>query len=68
MSTMPGSTVQCVNPHCEVRGHWQRAEAVESTLCPMCGQPVRPVLPPLMPPRLRFRPRHVAPRPPMRPR
>jgi rRNA maturation protein Nop10 len=67
MTIMPGSTVQCVNPRCEVKGNWMRAETLDSESCPLCGEALRPVPPPLMP-RLRFRPRPAPPRPPLRPR
>jgi len=67
MTIMPGSTVQCVNPQCEVKGNWMRAEVVGSDHCPLCGEALRHVPPPLMP-RVRFRPRSAAPRPPLRPR
>jgi len=67
MTMMPGSTVQCVNPRCEVKGNWIRAEANGSDHCPACGEALRHVPPPLMP-RMRFRPRQAAPRPSLRPR
>jgi hypothetical protein len=67
MSFMPGSTVQCVNPHCETRGHWLRAETVNSEHCPTCGESLRHVPPPLAP-RPHFRPRPLAARPSLRPR
>ena len=67
MTIMPGSTVQCVNPRCEVKGNWMRAEANGSDHCPACGEELRHVPPPLMP-RMRFRPRPAAPRPSLRPR
>ena len=67
MTMMPGSTVQCVNPRCEVKGNWMKADAAGSEHCPACGEELRHVPPPLMP-RMRFRPRTAAPRPSMRPR
>jgi hypothetical protein len=67
MTIMPGSTVQCVNPQCEVKGKWMRAEATGGENCPMCGEGLRHVPPPLMP-RLRMRPRAAGMRPSMRPR
>jgi hypothetical protein len=66
MSFLPGSTVQCINPNCEARGRWVRAEQVSSERCPSCGESLRHVRPPLAP-RHHFRPRPVAPRPPLRP-
>ena len=67
MTIMPGSTVQCVNPQCQIKGNWMRAETVGSDQCPLCGETLRHVPPTLMP-RFRARPRSAAPRPPMRPR
>ncbi len=67
MAFMPGSTVQCVNARCEARGRWVKAEHIGSELCPACGESLRNVPPPLMP-RHHFRPRPLAPRPPLRPR
>jgi hypothetical protein len=66
MSLMPGSTVQCVNPQCEERGRWVRADVVRSELCPVCGESLRHVPPPLA--RTHFRPRPHAARPSFRPR
>src|ERR1700740_3792546 len=70
MSLMPGSTVQCVNPHCDARGHWVRADLLGSEHCPACGESLRHVPPPLAP-RPHFRPRALAapptPPPPLRP-
>lgn len=67
MPTMPGSTVQCMNPQCPARGLWLRAELVGTDSCPTCGETLRHVLPPLMP-RHQLRPRPQAPRPSFRPR
>lgn len=67
MAFMPGSTLQCINPLCEARGHWLRADLVPSEHCPTCGESLRYVPPPLAI-RPRFRPRLIAPRPPLRPR
>jgi hypothetical protein len=67
MQYMPGSTVQCINPNCEARGHWLRADMVRSDFCPSCGDSLRHVPPPLSP-RFRMRPRALAARPPLRPR
>lgn len=64
MPLMPGSTVQCMNPLCEAKGNWLRAELVGSENCPTCGQVLRFVPPPL--PRHHLRPRPAA-RPPLRP-
>lgn len=71
MQYLPGFTVQCINPLCEARGHWLRADAT-TTLgiegrCPCCGDFLRNVPPPLGP-RFRMRPRLLATRPPLRPR
>src|SRR5215831_123810 len=38
MTIMPGSTVQCVNPQCEVKGNWMRVETVGPDCCPLCGE------------------------------
>jgi uncharacterized protein (DUF983 family) len=67
MAFMPGSTMQCINPLCQNRGHWLRADLAPSEQCPACGESLRHVPPPLMP-RPRFRPRLLAPRPSLRPR
>lgn len=67
MPFMPGYTVQCVNPLCEAKGHWMRAELIGSERCPTCGESLRHVPPPLMA-RHHLRPRPLAPRPPHRPR
>jgi hypothetical protein len=67
MSFMPGSTVQCMNPRCETRGHWLRAELIGSEQCPNCGASLRYVPPPLSP-RPHFRSRPLAARAPLRPR
>ncbi len=67
MALISGSTVQCTNSRCEARGYWLKAAEVVSGQCPKCGESVRNVPPPLMP-RHHFRPRAIAPRPPLRPR
>ena len=71
MQYMPGFTVQCINPQCEARGQWLRADATRpfgiEGLCPCCGDSVRTVPPPLGP-RFRMRPRPLTARPPLRPR
>jgi len=67
MQYMPGSTVQCINPECQARGHWLRADIVRSDYCPSCGDTLRHVPPPLTP-HFRMRPRPLAARPPLRPR
>ena len=67
MASMPGSTVQCMNPLCDSKGRWLRADLLESENCPSCGQALRFVPPPLSP-RHHFRPRPLAPRPSFRPR
>jgi len=66
MPLMPGSTVQCINPQCEAKGNWLRAELIGSENCPTCGQELRHVPPPL--PRYHLRPRAASARPPLRPR
>ncbi|HTZ33461.1 MAG TPA: hypothetical protein VMH31_13455, partial [Methylomirabilota bacterium] len=66
MPLMPGSTVQCINPSCEAKGNWLRAEHVGSENCPACGHALRHVHPPL--PRYHLRPRSAPSRPPLRPR
>jgi hypothetical protein len=67
MALMPGATVQCMNPLCESKGRWMRADLLVSESCPDCGQVLRHVPPPLMM-RPNFRHRPMAPRPPLRPR
>ena len=71
MQYLPGLTVQCINPLCEARGHWLRADVAGPVAgdgrCPSCGDFLRNVPPPLGP-RLRMRPRLLATRPPLRPR
>jgi len=69
MQYLPGLTVQCINPFCEARGHWLRADATTPLgiegRCPCCGDFLRNVPPPLG--RLRIRPRSLTARP-LRPR
>ena len=71
MQYLPGFTVQCINPLCEARGHWLRADATITLgtegRCPCCGDFLRNVPPPLGP-RFRMRPRLLAGRQPLRPR
>jgi len=71
MQFLPGFTVQCINPLCEARGHWLRADATtplgSEGRCPCCGDFLRNVPPPLSP-RFRMRPRSLTARPPLRPR
>jgi len=71
MQYLPGFTVQCINPHCELRGHWLRADSAGTVShegrCPCCGDFLRTVPPPLTP-RFRMRPRPLTARPPLRPR
>lgn len=71
MQYLPGFTVQCINPLCEARGHWLRADAAGPVAangrCPCCGDFLRAVPPPLGP-RFRMRPRPLTARPPLRPR
>src|SRR5216684_4894996 len=71
MQFLPGFTVQCINPQCEARGHWLRADATrafsDEGICPCCGDFLRNVPPPLGP-RFRMRPRPLTVRPPLRPR
>jgi hypothetical protein len=71
MQYLPGLTVQCINPLCEARGHWLRADVAGPVAsdgrCPSCGDFLRNVPPPLGP-RLRMRPRLLAARPPLGPR
>ncbi len=70
MQYLPGLTVQCINPLCEARGHWLRADVTSPLVndghCPCCGDFLRNVPPPLG--RLRIRPRSLTARPPLRPR
>jgi hypothetical protein len=71
MEYLPGFTVQCINPLCEARGQWLRADATrafsDEGRCPCCGDFLRNVPPPLGP-RFRMRPRPLTARPPLRPR
>ena len=71
MQYLPGFTVQCINPQCEARGQWLRADATrafsDEGRCPCCGDSLRNVPPPLGP-RFRMRPRPLTARPPLRPR
>ncbi len=71
MQYLPGFTVQCINPQCDARGHWLRADATgpisDDGRCPGCGDFLRNVPPPLGP-RFRMRPRPLTARPPLRPR
>lgn len=71
MQYLPGFTVQCINPMCDLRGHWLRADATgpiaDDGRCPCCGDFLRNVPPPLSP-RFRMRPRALTARPPLRPR
>jgi hypothetical protein len=53
---LPGWTVQCINPECQARGHWLRADAAPEEHCSNCGEPLRNVPPPLSP-HFRLRPR-----------
>jgi hypothetical protein len=62
MHYLPGWTVQCINPECDARGHWLRAQNLQTDICPNCGALLRNVPPPL-PPRLRLRPRPLGYRP-----
>jgi len=71
MQYLPGFTVQCINPSCEARGHWLRADSSAPMIgddgrCPCCGDFLRTVPPPLGP-RFRMRPRALTARP-LRPR
>jgi hypothetical protein len=70
MQYLPGLTVQCINPLCEIRGHWLRVDVTGPVAndgrCPCCGDFLRNVPPPLGP-RLRMRPRPLTTRP-LRPR
>ena len=66
MQYLPGWTVQCINPGCEARGLWLRADNAPTEQCSNCGAPLHNVPPPLKS-RLRMRPRSLgAPR--LRPR
>jgi len=70
MQYLPGFTVQCINPQCDARGQWLRADVTEPVRndgrCPTCGEYLRAVPPPLGP-RFRMRPRPLASyRPPLR--
>ena len=56
MRYLPGWTVQCINPECQARGHWLRADSAPEENCSNCGEPLRTVPPPLAS-RLRLRPR-----------
>jgi len=51
MQYLPGFTVQCINPLCEARGQWMRADITAPTPndghCPCCGDYLRNVPPPL---------------------
>ena len=71
MQYLPGFTVQCINPLCEARGQWMRADITAPTPndghCPCCGDYLRNVPPPLGP-RFRMRPRSLTARPPLRAR
>jgi len=71
MQFLPGFTVQCINPQCEARGRWLRADATAPLggdgHCLCCGDFLRNVPPPLGP-RFRMRPRSLTARPPLRPR
>ena len=71
MQYLPGFTVQCINPSCDLRGHWLRPDTTgpisDDGRCPCCGDFLRNVPPPLGP-RFRMRPRSLTARPPLRPR
>ena len=45
MQFLPGFTVQCINPQCEARGRWLRADATTPLgiegHCPCCGDFLR---------------------------
>jgi hypothetical protein len=62
MQYLPGFTVQCINPLCDLRG-----PIADDGRCPCCGEFLRNVPPPLSP-RFRMRPRPLTARPPLRPR
>jgi hypothetical protein len=71
MQYLPGFTVQCINPLCEARGHWLRADSSAPMIgddgrCPCCGDFLRTVPPPLSL-HFRMRPRALTARP-LRPR
>lgn len=71
MQYLPGFAVQCINPQCDVRGHWMRADAagplaMNEGRCPGCGSLLQAVPPPLGP-RFRMRSRPLTGRP-LRPR
>jgi hypothetical protein len=53
---LPGWTVQCINPECQARGHWLRADNAPEENCSNCGEHLHNVPPPLSP-QLRLRPR-----------
>jgi len=43
MQYLPGWTVQCINPQCEARGHWLRANLTGpfgGDRCSNCGAPL----------------------------
>lgn len=71
MQYLPGFTVQCINPGCDARGRWLRADSLDPMAsegrCPCCGDFLRNVPPPLGP-GFRMRPRPLAARLPLRPR
>jgi hypothetical protein len=71
MQYLPGFTVQCINPQCEARGRWLRADVGDPVgadgHCPNCGDFLHTVPPPLSP-HFRMRPRPLTARPPLRPR
>ena len=58
MQYLPGWTVQCINPGCEARGCWLRADTTRNDQCSNCGAPLHNVPPPLGP-RMRMRPRSL---------
>jgi hypothetical protein len=68
MQYLPGLTVQCINPMCEARGQWLRADVARPAAgegrCPSCGDSLRNVPPPLGP-HFRMRPRALAARLPL---
>ncbi|HTV57798.1 MAG TPA: hypothetical protein VMJ93_02910 [Verrucomicrobiae bacterium] len=59
MTSLPGRTVQCLNPDCGARGRWVRLLDLPQETCPACGGPLHNVPPPLQPLRLRARPRTI---------
>ncbi len=68
MQYLPGWTVQCINPGCQARGQWIRANPTHLESCPNCGTPLHNVPPPLAL-RPRWRPRPLSTYRPMgRPR